>query len=249
MLAGIFVLDPVPSSMRHYVRIGSPADRTGSSLSSQLHDIQGDHQTWERLLDLVRGLVGSGATQLTFAEGRFPTTGSPVDVMVALQETGPKGEFLIPASTMSDGTLRYLAILAALLTIGAGGSGAAGHPGPGSPRVSRTVVIEEIENGLFPDQASRVLALLREEASRQGVTLVTTTHSPALLDAVQPEDHEGIVAVQREERSHSRLIPLTEHENYLELVQAGQLGQAVTRGVLTAPPARPQPGSLQELLA
>lgn len=69
------------------------------------------------------------------------------------------------------------------------------------------MVVEEIENEPFPDQASRILSLLREEAGNQSVTLVTTTHSPALLDAVRPEDHEDIVIVHRNEDSLSRLIP------------------------------------------
>ena len=205
VLSGILVLDPTPSSMRHYVRVGSPADRMGSSLSSQLHALQSDSRIWARLLDLVRGLVGDSATDLTFAEGRFPSARSPVDVMVALREVGSEGEFLTPASAMSDGTLRYLTILSTLLSIRRAEARA-----PGA--APRTVVVEEIENGLFPDQASRILSLLREEAGNQSVTLVTTTHSPALLDAVRPEDHEGIVIVHRDEDALSRLIPLIEHE-------------------------------------
>ena len=102
--------------------------------------------------------------------------------MVALKEHGPDGDFLIPASTMSDGTLHYLAILATLLIA---------READTPSRRSRTIVVEEIENGLFPDQASRILSLLREEATNQRVALITTTHSPALLDAVEPEDHEG----------------------------------------------------------
>lgn len=40
VLSGIFVLDPVPSGMRSYVRLGTPPDRTGSSLSAQLHSLR-----------------------------------------------------------------------------------------------------------------------------------------------------------------------------------------------------------------
>jgi ATPase-like protein len=148
--------------------------------------------------------------------------------MVALKEVGPDGEFLIPASTMSDGTLRYLAILTTLLVA---------QDTDGLPQGRRTIVVEEIENGLFPDQASRILSLLREEAANQHITLITTTHSPALLDAVEPDDHEGIIVVRRDENSRSSLTPLVDHENYLQLVQAGRLGQEVARGSLTVTPS------------
>jgi len=227
-LSGIFVLDPVPSSMRSYVRLGASPDRTASSLSAQLHSLRSSPQLWGRLVDLVQNLVGARATDLAFAEGRFPEALSPVDVMVALKELGPDGEFLIPASTMSDGTLRYLAILTTLLVV---------QETDGRPRGTRTIVVEEIENGLFPDQASRILSLLREEAANQHITLITTTHSPALLDAVEPDDHEGIIVVRRDENSRSSLTPLVDHENYLQLVQAGRLGQEVARGSLTVTPS------------
>jgi SMC domain protein len=161
--------------------------------------------------------------------------------MVALKEIGPAGDVLIPASTMSDGTLRYLAILATLLI---------SQESDSHPQKGRVIVVEEIENGLFPDQASRILYLLREEAANQNITLITTTHSPALLDAVSPEDHEGIVVVRRDEDSRSRLTPLIEHENYLQLVQAGRLGQEVARGSLTVTPSSTSTSrSLRDLIS
>jgi ATPase-like protein len=161
--------------------------------------------------------------------------------MVALKELGPDGEFLIPASTMSDGTLRYLAILTTLLVV---------QETDGRPRGTRTIVVEEIENGLFPDQASRILSLLREEVANQNITLITTTHSPALLDAVEADDHEGIIVVRRDENSRSSLTPLVDHENYLRLVQAGRLGQEVARGTLTAGRiSSSRPRSIRDIVA
>jgi hypothetical protein len=94
------------------------------------------------------------------------------------------------------------------------------------------MVIEEIENGLFPDQAARVLQLLREEALHEGITLVATTHSPALLDAVNTDDH-GIVVCERDGQGRGRMVPLIQHPRYLDLVESGHLGLALTRGELT----------------
>ncbi len=224
VLAGIRVLDPIPSAMRTYARIGAPPSRTGATLSAQLYAMRSDPAAWQQLLDLVRGLIGNPSAELTFAEGRLPDSPGPVDVMVALDEAGPHGTFPIPASTMSDGTLRYLAILAALLTAQQHGEAGAETP--------RTVVIEEIENGLFPDQACQVLALLRRQAATRRVTLVTTTHSPALLDAVTADDHDHIVTVRKDDSARSLLVPLTEREDYVGLVQAGRLGHEVARGRL-----------------
>ena len=57
-------------------------------------------------------------------------------------------------------------------------------------------------------------------------------HSPALLDAVNPDDHEGIVICERDEQGRGALTSLINHPRYVELVQNGHLGQALTRGEL-----------------
>ena len=142
---------------------------------------------------------------LTFAEGRLPVSSSPVDVMVALVEQSPAGLYPVSATQMSDGTLRYLSILGSLLSL------RGGSPRDAVAPPHRTMVIEEIENGLFPDQAARVLQLLREEAGQDGVTLIASTHSPALLDAVNPDDHEGIVICERDEQGRGALTSLINH--------------------------------------
>jgi predicted ATPase len=86
-----------------------------------------------------------------------------------LREAG-LGEML-PAIRMSDGTLKFLALLAALF-----------HPKP-----PPLLCIEEPEVGLHPD-AMHLVAEALVEAS-QSMQLIVTTHSDALIDALtdQPE--------------------------------------------------------------
>ena len=115
-----------------------------------------------------------------------------MDVMVAVVEQAGGSTFTVPASVMSDGTLRYIAIVASLLSLRS-------EPTAGGSSARRTLVVEEIENGLFPSQAARVLDLLRSEAHAQEVSLVATTHSPAMLDALRPEDHAGVVICDRDD--------------------------------------------------
>ena len=43
VLSGIFVLDPLPARMREYTRLGAAPDRSGASLSAQLHALRSDH--------------------------------------------------------------------------------------------------------------------------------------------------------------------------------------------------------------
>lgn len=125
------------------------------------------------LLDSLEKLF-SGIDDLAFGLGG----GS---VQLFLKENGRE----IPASRLSDGTLRYLALLAILL-----------HPDP--PPV---VAIEEPELGLHPDVIPHLAALL-VKASRR-MQLVVTTHSRMLVDALS--DQPSSVVVCEQERGESRM--------------------------------------------
>ena len=230
-LRGVFVLDPLPAQMREYVRIGSAPNRAGSTVSAMVYELRENTDAWRRLSELVAGLVETQLQEITFSEGRLPDQ-RLVDVMVALVEKAGSHEFTAPARVMSDGTLRYLSIVASLLSL------REEQPSTITP-VRRTLVVEEIENGLFPSQAARVLDLLRTEARAQDVRLVATTHSPALLDALQPEDHAGVAICDRTEDGWSRLRALVKHPNYVEVAGGGAVGSAVTAGLLEeSPPSR-----------
>jgi predicted ATPase len=86
-------------------------------------------------------------------------------VQVVVHEKG-LGNPVIPATRLSDGTLRYLCLLAVLC-----------HPTP--PPV---VCIEEPEIGLHPDMIATIAELLRAASKR--TQLFITTHSDALVDAL-----------------------------------------------------------------
>jgi hypothetical protein len=227
-LQGVFVHDPVPGRMREYSQIGSSPDRWGTTMSAVVYELMKQPDTRERLLALVRGLVDAEVADLKFAEARVDDR--PVDVMVAVQERAQAGDFLAQARVMSDGTLRYLAIVSTLLHLARR---------PAEPTTTNlagwTLVVEEIENGLFPTQASRILDLLREEATRRETRLLTTTHSPALLDALRPEDHDGVVICGRDAQGRTTLRRLVDHDRYVEVAGGGAIGTAITRGTLSRP--------------
>jgi predicted ATPase len=81
-------------------------------------------------------------------------------IQVFFEENG----FTIPATRLSDGTLRYLCLLAILL-----------HPNP-----PPLICIEEPELGLHPDILPTLCDLLKEAA--QKTQIIITTHSADLID-------------------------------------------------------------------
>ena len=113
------------------------------------------------------------------------------NVLLFLEEAGG---LEIPATRLSDGTLRYMSLLAILL-----------HPDP-----PPLVALEEPELGLHPDILPHIAELLVRASTR--TQLVVTTHSRLLVDALT--EHPESIVVCSKEAGESRL----------ERLDAGALG-------------------------
>lgn len=223
-LREVFLLDPVPHLMRQYVSArDSELRRNGDNLSAVVASLRTtDPVAFDRLTELVAGMP-------EYPIRRISSVGTELgDVQLVLREAGyHRTEHDVPARLLSDGMLRFLACGTALLSAPVA-DGADEH---GSAQ--RHLVIEEIENGLYPTQAARVLRLMKEESERRRVDVLFTTHSPALLNSLTAQDHSGVIVCSRDpESGESRLTRLTELPGYVDLLAAGDLGDAVTKGRL-----------------
>jgi predicted ATPase len=111
----------------------------------------------------------------------------------------------IPATRLSDGTLRWLALLAILL-----------HPTP-----PPLVCLEEPELGLHPD-AIRTLAELLSDAAKR-TQLIVTTHSDALVDQFTPTPEAVVVCEKREGSTVLERLDGKELGSWLQRYTLGQL--------------------------
>jgi predicted ATPase len=89
-----------------------------------------------------------------------------------------EGDFVIPATRLSDGTLRYLCLLAILC----------------DPDPPPLICIEEPELGLHPDVLPKLADHLLEASHR--TQLIVTTHSDVLVDAMS-EHPEAVVVCEK----------------------------------------------------
>lgn len=226
VLGGVFHLDPVPHLMRQYVAEQDVVlRRTAENLSAAVARLKrDDHEKFGRLVEVIAGLPEYEVRTVDVGRGGFG------DVMLAIRERQGRSSVTVPARQMSDGMLRMLAIATALLT---GGGGLAIDTRAAARGSALMLVIEELENGLHPSQAARLLQLVRQASSEQGFQVVLTTHSPALLNALAGDDHPGVVVVERDRTSgRSTARRLTDLPGYLRLMAGNRLGDAVASGRL-----------------
>ncbi|MFR9726520.1 AAA family ATPase [Streptomyces sp. MS19] len=223
-LRDVFLLDPVPHLMRQYVNArDTDLRRSADNLSAAAAHLQeSDPEAFRRLTELIAGMP-------EYPVRAISTVGTKLgDVQLTLQESGYGGkDHVLPARLLSDGMLRFLAFGTALLSAPVSGSG-------DDPAVTRRhLVIEEVENGLYPTQAARVLHLMKEESKRRRIDVLFTTHSPALLNSLTAQDHTGVVVCSRDPRTgESVLARLTDLPGYVDLLAAGDLGDAVSKNRL-----------------
>lgn len=219
-LSAMIFLDPVPAMMRGY---SFPSEKilrgNGSNLSGVLMNLWGDGESLSEpfasnrhdILSFIQSLPEQDIAGLDFL--REPRGG----VAVTLAETFGGEPRSYDASLLSDGTLRVLAIAAAML----------------SAEEGSLVVIEEIDNGVHPSRAHRLLEKIREIAQRRRLRVLLSTHNPAMLDALPDSAVPDVVFCYRDPADGaSRLIRLQDVADYPELIAQGSLGDLSTTGVL-----------------
>jgi predicted ATPase len=193
------------SAARYGTSTSVPKDalmESGDNLALVLHELDflGAH---DRILDYLR----------RFCE-RFEDVKTRVGegiVQIFLKETGLIEN--LSAIRLSDGTLKFLCLLAALF-----------HPKP-----PPLICIEEPEVGLHPD-ALQLVAEALVEAS-ESVQLIVTTHSEALVDALSSQPESVLVCerdfdngTQFKRLSKERLSEWLEHYTLGQLWRNGEIG-------------------------
>ncbi len=131
-----------------------------------------------------------------------------VDVRV---EGGTAQVFLIeangimPATRLSDGTLRYLSMLALLC----------------DPAPPPFMAIEEPELGLHPDVLPSLTRLLLEASER--TQLVVTTHAPGLIDALTEAPESVFVCERDQDGTRLERLEVKHLTPWLEKFRLGEL--------------------------
>jgi predicted ATPase len=179
-----------------------PADflrEDAANIALVLNDLE--HRSDLRSL-LVENLRRADETIVDFSTRVFGGT-----IQLYLHYSGLRSP--VPATRLSDGTVRYLCLLAVLC-----------HPSP-----PPLVCLEEPELGLHPDLLPGLADLLIEASSR--MQLIVTTHSDTLVDGLTKVPEAVVVCEKRQ--GSTEMVRLTSQELAKWLADYG-LGQLWRRG-------------------
>ena len=178
---------------------------SGENLPTVLEKICADPKRQETLTSWLQELTPMDVTGF-----KFPRDPSGRVHLVICEKDGRE----VSAYSASDGTLRFLAILAALL-------------GDNAPDL---YFFEEIDTGIHPARQWLLLELIEKQAAKRGIQVISTTHAPDLLTFVNDSTFEHLAVVGRLEDSDDAIIRrVAELPNAKKLrTSKGGLGRLLT---------------------
>ncbi len=206
-LKGIIVLDPVPQNMRDYARISDYDLRVNcDNISSVLKHLCEDEEKKKQLLDIIRDLPENEVVGIEFIETVIG------DVIFALKEKYVNSTELVDARKLSDGTLRCIAMLTAVL---------ASEP-------NSMIVMEEVDNGIHPGRVQKLIDTLANIGVERNIDVIVTTHNAMLMNQYKKNHLVGVSVVYREnEKGTSKFVPFVDIDDFPAILAAGGLGDAM----------------------
>ncbi|MDF5717967.1 MAG: AAA family ATPase [Rhizonema sp. NSF051] len=184
----------------------------GENLSSVLQKICENPESKLALLQWVQEL-----TPMDAMDFEFPADFTGKILLTLIEENGQKTS----AISASDGTLRFLAMIAALL----------------GPEPAHFYFFEELDNGIHPTRLHLLLQLIERKVSQRTIQVVATTHSPQLLRLLSSQSLEYASLTyrlsNRSDAQIKRIIDITEAQRVINeqdlarLHESGWLEDAV----------------------
>ena len=178
----------------------------GEDFAALVKGLISEPDTKEAYLSWLRELVPSEINDIVILEGAL---GEP---LFAIKD----GANEIAAPLLSDGTLRFAALTAALF----------------QPDAPSALLIEEIENGIHPTRLRLLVELLRSRAAKGESQLFVTTHSPTVLAWLKPEDYDHTFLCVRAEDGSSIIKPVSQLPHFIDAVQRTPFADLFSEGWL-----------------
>lgn len=215
-LQDIFILDPIPNHMRNYAQLSEKLTPDAKNIAGVLAalDDKEREEVEHQLTEYLRPLPEKDINRV-FVEkiGRFKS-----DAMLYCEEKWTEDKFFeVDARGMSDGTLRFLAIITAILL----------------GKKNNLLIIEEVDNGLHPSRAKDLVLVLKELSALKQIDILCTTHNPTLINSLGNEMIPFISCVKRNNETGCSEIELLEDiSNLPKYMATSSIGDLMVKNLV-----------------
>ena len=196
---------------RRYNGYGKNVNHEKNSLDLSYRERYEEYKKkYDMLLSIVRLLPEYEIKELSTI-----ITPSPLrDVMFTCVEVHNGNDVKMPASLLSDGTIKVIAIATAIVT---------------SPDNS-VLLLDEFDSGTHQNKSFELLRKLFEVANERNIILVVTTHNTSLLNQYTVKYLKGTSIVFRtKETGNSEIVNFYDLKGVEKLLARGGLGDAALK--------------------
>jgi len=201
-------LDPRPSELRMY-SFASNVDRLGDrgeNFAALVEAISRDPASRSAMLGWLKELRPQEIDDIQVLPG------AAGDRLFAVKE----GSRVLPATVLSDGTLRFAAIVAAFL----------------QPNMPATITIEEIENGVHASRMRLLVELLRSQVERSHIQAFVTTHSPIVLAWLRADEYKYVFWFKRNDDGSTEIVPIDRDPQVASILKKQPISELFAEGWL-----------------
>ncbi len=206
LLRNVQHLDPSPQLLREYSQSRSVTrmGERGENFAALVSSILADEKASAAYVSWLQELTPSEVESVKILRG------ADQEPLFALSEGGID----YSARVLSDGTLRFAALAAALF----------------QSDMPALLLLEEVENGIHPTRLQLLMQLLRTQVV-VGTQIIATTHSPHVLSWLDPEEYATTFLFRRnEETGESTVTPLSELPHLHEVIRHAPIGDLFADG-------------------
>lgn len=212
-LKSVFVLNPDPQAMRRYSKLSKELRMDAGNIAGVIAALPSDEKKLleEKLTKYVKPLPERDINKITAVTVGLAGTDA---MLYCYEDWNP--ETPVDARGMSDGTLRFIAIIVSLLTLKSGS----------------LLIIEEVDNGLHPSRAKELVKVLKEISGERQIDVLCTTHNPVLVDELGNGMIPFISFVKRDKVGNSYVQLLEDKDNLAKLMASGTVGDMMKEDVI-----------------
>ena len=201
----IVVIDPVPNKMRQYSKISKQLFRDCSNIAGVIAGLKDDEkkELEEKLTKYISPLPERDINRMEAVTVGLTNTDA---MLYCYEDWNP--DVPVDARGMSDGTLRFAAIVVAMLTA----------------KPHSLLIIEEVDNGLHPSRAKELVKVLKEISHDRNIDVLCTTHNPVLINELGNDMIPFVSYVVRDDKGNSNIQLLEDKDNLAKLMASGTVG-------------------------